>query len=126
MKEIPKPPDKRQTSCTRKGVNKYHAVKAFGHDSTKEHKRALCLRTMQRAGLIRDLQEQVKFELAPAVKDERGKVILRECSYIADFVYYDCKRRRRVVEDCKGFKTKEYILKKKWMYYRYGVLIEET
>lgn len=39
--------------------------------------------------------------------------------YVADFAY-TTKSGKRVVEDVKGFKTKEYLLKKKMFLSRYG------
>lgn len=46
--------------------------------------------------------------------------------YIADFVYFDKKAQRTVVEDTKGFKTKDYIIKRKLMLERYGIRIREV
>ena len=45
--------------------------------------------------------------------------------YVADFVYLD-KDLTVVVEDAKGFATKEYKLKKKLFEDRYGVSITEV
>ena len=55
--------------------NKYHAEKSGGYDSRKEHRRANELRLMQRAGLISNLREQVKYELIPTQRDADGKLI---------------------------------------------------
>ena len=49
---------------------------------------------------------------------------LRECSYVADFVYIE--DGKEVVEDSKGKKTREYQIKKKLMLWRYGIEIKET
>lgn len=46
--------------------------------------------------------------------------------YIADFVYYDCINKRQVVEDVKGFRTKEYLVKREWMFEKYGIEIHEV
>lgn len=54
-----------------------------------------------------------------------GKVVERECSYIADFVYRDAKSDKLVVEDTKGFKTKDYIIKRKLMLHVYNIKIQE-
>ena len=81
---------------------------------------------LERSGYISDLKLQVKYVLIPAQKDESGKVLERECSYIADFVYFDQKAQRTVVEDAKGFKTKDYIIKRKLMLERYGIRIRES
>lgn len=104
--------------------NKYHAKKSGGHDSRKEHRRANELRLMQRAGLITNLREQVSYELIPTQRGADGKVLERACDYIADFVYTD-KDGKTVVEDTKGVKTKEYIIKRKLMLHVYGIRIVE-
>ena len=48
-------------------VPKYHNVKTRGYDSAREAERARVLHLMEKAGKIRDLREQVRFELVPAV-----------------------------------------------------------
>ena len=77
---------------------------------------------MQRAGLISDLQTQVPFEIIPAQK-RNGRTIERPVKYIADFVYTE--NGEQVVEDTKGMKTKEYIIKRKLMLYEFGIQIKE-
>ncbi len=103
---------------------KYHARKSGGYDSRKEHRRAVELKLMQRAGVITNLREQVKFVLIPPQRDDAGKLLERECSYRADFVYD--KAGATVVEDTKGVRTPEYILKRKLMLWRHGIRIKET
>lgn len=94
-------------------------------DSVKEFHRWGCLRLLERAGKIHQLKRQVKFVLIPAQKDEKtGKVVERECSYLADFTYYE--DNKYVVEDCKGYKTDIYRLKKKLMLWVHGIKIKET
>lgn len=105
------------------GANKYHAEKVGGHASKKEHKRAGELALMLRAGLISDLREQVRYELIPAQYDD-GKLIERQCAYIADFVYRD-ESGELVVEDTKGVRTSEYIIKRKLMLKVHGIRIKE-
>lgn len=106
--------------------SKYHAkrIKTLDgdFDSKKEYNRWCDLCLMQKAGIITDLQRQVKFELIPAQKEGK-KTIERAAYYVADFVYN--KDGRRVVEDTKGVKTRDYILKRKIMLWRYGVKIHE-
>ena len=104
--------------------NKYHAKKSGGYASRKEHRRANELRLMQRAGLITNLREQVSYELIPTQCGADGKVLERACEYIADFVYTD-KDGKTVVEDAKGVKTKEYIIKRKLMLHVHGIRIVE-
>lgn len=94
-------------------------------DSVKEFSRWQELKLLQRAGEIYDLQRQVPFVLIPTQRDDRGKVIEREVKYIADFTYRN-KDYRLIVEDTKGMKTKEYIIKRKLMLYRNGIRIQEV
>lgn len=104
-------------------------------DSKKEARRFTELLLMQRAGEISNLQRQVKYLLIPAQREPntvgkrggiiKGKLIEREVSYIADFVYID-KAGQTVVEDTKGMKTKEYIIKRKLMLYLHNIRIKEV
>jgi hypothetical protein len=106
--------------------NKKVTVDGQKFDSKKEANRYRELRLLEKAGEIKDLRTQVKFKLIPAQRDEAtGKVIERECSYKADFVYYE-EDGETVVEDVKGFRTKEYIIKRKLMLYQYGIRIREV
>lgn len=104
--------------------NKYHAERTGGHASRKEHARAGELRLMQRAGIISGLREQVPFVLIPAQRDREGTLLERMCRYIADFVYTDGEGRT-VVEDTKGVRTDEYVIKRKLMLHVHGIRIRE-
>ena len=90
------------------------------HDSQKEANRWMQLKLYERAKAIKDLKRQVKFQLIPKQDGERA------CDYIADFVYTDCKTGETIVEDTKGFKTKDYIIKRKLMLYVHGIKIKEV
>ena len=89
---------------------------------------------MSRSGAIKGLKRQVKFELIPAQyepdiinprgKVKKGKLIERAVSYSADFVYTD-ENGKTVVEDTKGFRTKDYIIKRKLLLYMHGIRIKE-
>lgn len=106
--------------------NKKITVNGQVFDSKKEANRYKELLLLEKAGEIKDLRTQVKFKLIPAQRDEAtGKVIERECSYKADFVYYE-EDGETVVEDVKGFRTKDYIIKRKLMLYQYGIRIREV
>ena len=72
---------------------------------------------------VREAQRYIDLSLVPKQKDSRGRVI-REIRYIADFVYTE--NGKTVVEDAKGYKTKEYELKKKLMKYFHNIEIKET
>lgn len=103
-------------------------------DSEKEYRRYCELSLLERAGKVSDLRRQVKFVLIPSQYEpdtigkrggvKRGKLIEREVSYVADFVYTE--DGKTVVEDTKGFRTADYILKRKLMLYIHGIRIRET
>ena len=126
-------------------ANKYGARKivldGIAFDSKKEANRWAELRILERAGQIEDLRRQVEFVLIPAQyedstdvyqkgpnkgKPKRGKLLEHECAYIADFVYRVKETGRTAVEDTKGFRTKDYIIKRKLMLERYGIRIKEV
>ena len=120
--------------------NKYKnqkiTVDGIEFDSIKEGQRWTELRILEKAGKIADLQRQVKYVLIPAQREPdrvgvrggviKGKLIERECSYVADFVYKGLEKKELVVEDTKGFRTPEYIIKRKLMLYQYGIRIKEV
>jgi hypothetical protein len=105
-------------------------------DSKKEaHRwRELCLQ--EDAGLIENLQRQKKYVLIPAQREpdavgkrggvKKGKLLERECAYYADFVYTIAETGETVVEDSKGRRTKDYIIKRKLMLWVHGIRVKET
>lgn len=117
--------------------NKYHnkIVKAGDEsfDSRKEYSRWIELKILEDAGVIRNLQRQVKYVLIPAQREPEsinqrgrqipGKVIEREVSYYADFVYE--QNGETIVEDTKGIRTDAYVIKRKLLLQRYGIRIRE-
>lgn len=115
-------------ALVRPASSKYHATKTvidgITFDSKREARRYSELKLLERAGAIRDLNRQVRYELIPAF-DCDGKHY-RPTSYVADFVYTDCKTGAEVVEDCKGYRTDVYRLKSKMFAHKYGVSILET
>lgn len=117
--------------------NKYHAHKVKVGDEVFDSKKELhryeelCL--MEKAGMISNLRRQVKFTLIPSQREliakkgegyRWGKVIERECSYIAHFVYKE--NGNIVVEDAKGVKTEAYKIKRKLMLKVHGIRIREV
>lgn len=107
--------------------NKYHNQKVIfdgiKFDSKKEAKRYRELCLMKRAGVITDLELQKQYALIPAQK-LNGKVVERAVVYKADFAYKE--DGVQVVEDTKGVKTKDYIIKRKLMLWIYGIRIREV
>ena len=104
-------------------------------DSRKEARRYEELLIRLKAGEISDLRLQVKFVLIPAQYEpdtigkrggiKKGKLIEREASYYADFCYME--NGEKVVEDVKSpiTRTPVYKLKKKLLYFIYGIRIKE-
>ena len=119
-------------------MSKYFSRKAvvdgITFDSCKEAERYSQLKLLEKAGKISGLSLQVRFDLLPAQYEEtcgefytkgpkkgqpkRGKCIEKAVTYIADFVY--CENGRMIVEDAKGCRTKDYIIKRKLFRWRYG------
>lgn len=106
---------------------KYHSRKVtrdgMTFDSVKEYRRYCELSLLEKAGMVTDLERQVKFELIPSQKID-GKVVERPCTYVADFVYME--NGQKVVEDTKGFRTTDYIIKRKLMLWVHGIRIREV
>lgn len=104
-------------------------------DSRKEARRFGQLQLLEQAGAIKDLETQKKYILIPAQREpdtvgprggiKPGKLIEHEVSYLADFVYIDTETGETVVEDTKGVRTKEFVIKRKLMLYVHGIRIHE-
>lgn len=108
-------------------MSKYHNRKTLfdgkRFDSKKEADRYAELRLMERAGIIHGLKRQVPYVLIPT-QYINGKAVERPCVYKADFVYH--QNDRLVVEDAKGYRTADYVIKRKLMLEKYGIRIKET
>jgi hypothetical protein len=90
-------------------------------DSAKESRRYSELKLLERAGLITGLEVQPSFRIAV------NNCLI--CTYKADFRYTTDTPHAQgvvVVEDCKGFKTPVYRLKKKLMLAVHGISVVET
>ena len=102
-------------------MNKYHNKKikidGIEFDSILEAKKYKELKLLERAGLIKDLKRQVKFELQP--KYIKNNKTIRAINYVADFVYFDVEKDKTIVIDTKGFRTEIFKLKKKIFEYVY-------
>lgn len=123
--------------CHGKEHMKYRSIKTetdgIVFDSRKEARRYSELKLLEQAGVINNLRLQVKYMLIPAQREpdirgprggiRRGRMLEKECSYIADFVYEE--NGTTIVEDTKGFRTDAYIIKRKLMLERYGIKIRE-
>ena len=94
--------------------NKYFAKKTIAmglkFDSRWEAERWGQLKAMEKAGVVTQLERQIKYELS--IND------IKICDYIADFRYLleeENGLSKLVVEDAKGVLTPEFKLKKKMM-----------
>lgn len=113
--------------------NKKIVVDGNTFDSKKEAKRYQELSLLEKAGAIRNLQRQVKYILIPTQREpdvigkrggiKKGNVIEKECAYYADFVYEE--NGQTVVEDTKGMRTTDYVIKRKLMLHIWGIKIRE-
>lgn len=109
-------------------MNKYHNKKTeidgITFDSIKEGMRYSELKLLEKAGVIKDLVLQPRYELQPSYEINGRKV--RKIEYVADFEYFDNEKKTKVIEDCKGMRTDIYKLKKKLFEYKYGIEVTET
>ena len=115
--------------------SKYGAVKErrgkIVFDSRKEAARFDELMILQRAGQIRKLCLQVQYTLKESYVTPEGER-MRAIRYVADFAYEmktsDGAHWVPIVEDVKSkaTRTKEYATKKKMMYDKFGILIQEV
>lgn len=104
-----RPKDKRA-----KYGNKHVVVDGIRFDSQAEAKRWGELRELEKQGLISHLERQPKFKFVingqKVVSRSERYPNGRQVSWKGDFAYFD--GHHRIVEDVKGFRTKEFILKK--------------
>ena len=121
----------------RKYGNSKICVDNIMFDSKREAMRYCELKTLEAAGQIKDLQLQKEYELIPAQYEDtvrewqkgrkcKPKCLERAVKYKADFVYIDTETGAIVVEDTKGMRTKEYIIKRKLMLFRHGIRVKEV
>ena len=94
--------------------NKYNAKKTefmgFKFDSKWEAERYGQLASMALAGVVKDLERQVKYEIVV----NNYKI----CRYVADFSYtliHENGTEEKIVEDAKGVQTTDFKLKMKLM-----------
>lgn len=125
MTRSPKPASDRMSAAEFNAAQNAEKPSKFGNrraqssdgkwfDSIRERNRYEELRLLEKQGLISHLECQPKFRF----EIDGRNVVSRSARYPngrqlywkGDFAYFDGKHR--VVEDAKGFRTKEFILKK--------------
>ena len=92
-------------------------------DSKKEASRYSQLKIRLKLGEIGLLELQKPFLLIEANDTER------KCEYIADFVYWDIKTGKQIIEDVKSDMTRKlpsYIMKRKLLKDKYNIEIQEV
>ena len=108
-------------------MSKYYSKKVIvdniKFDSKKEANYYLLLKSLEKAGAIKDLELQKEYILQESFKI--NKKTRRKITYRADFTYITTADDKLHVIDVKGFKTDVYSLKKKLFEYKYGIEIEE-
>lgn len=113
-------------TCGKIVASKYHAkrtvVDGVQFASMKESRRYLQLKLLEKAGRIKDLELQPRYELV--VNDVKiGR-------YTGDFRYLELDRAewKLVVEDSKGYSkaSRDYPLRIKLMKALYGIEVRET
>jgi hypothetical protein len=100
---------------TPKYRNKKCSVDGHRFDSIAEARRYIDLRLLEKAGKIQALTLQPSFDLSCCS--------LHICRYVGDFQYLE--DGKRVVEDVKGVRTRDYRIKKKMVRAIYGIQIVE-
>ena len=111
----------KQVSVAGKRESKYHNKIAYydgiAFDSIKERDYyADVLLPLKWAGEIKSIDMQVSFVLQPPFKN--GGKTIKGIKYVADFVITYPDGRKKVI-DTKGYRTKEYQLKRKMLLYKY-------
>jgi len=100
-------------------MSKYNNTKTqvdmYVFDSAKEARRYKELALLERAGEIQNLELQPRFLLQEGFKKNNKK--WRKLEYVADFKYIE--NGKTIVEDVKGFETKEFKIKRKLFEYKY-------
>lgn len=112
-----KPPAPPAAKRSKYGAQKTE-VNGMVFDSAREARRYQELLLLQKHGAIGLLRLQVPYELNPGGT--------HSLVYVADFVYRLASTGEEVVEDCKGYRTKEYRKKRRLMKQVHGITIKET
>lgn len=106
---------------------KYGNIKTNGYDSKKEAAHAAKLELLRNASnpseRVVKIEKQVRYQLIPSQRIG-GKVAERACHYVADFCIEYADGRKEVI-DVKGFKTPDYIIKRKLMLHVFNIRVKE-
>ena len=108
-------------------MSKYNAKKVEYQgeifDSKFELTYYIYLQELEKKGVIKNLQRQVKYVILPRQTDAIGKFKYHPVEYKSDFEYDDIQGVHHTV-DTKGFKTADFRIKQKLFFYRTNREIE--
>ena len=107
----------KQNNTKSKYSNKKVNIDGITFDSKKEANRFRELKLLEKIGEISNLVLQPIYVLQESF-EYKGKKI-RAIKYIGDFEYREVKTGNKVLEDTKGFKTKDYLIKVKLLKNKY-------
>jgi len=107
--------------------SKYRAQPAESFDgrrfaSKAERDRYHELQTLLKAGEIKDLVLQPRWHFW--INGRYLEINGRKVRYTADFQYYDCRKRQIVVEDVKGYMTRDAALRIALMRAVHGIEVQ--
>ena len=114
--------DRIQTGIAAPARQKYNAkptvVDNIRFASKAEARRYGELQLLVKAGTISGLELQPRYDL-----EVNGRFV---CEYVADFRYWCHFDSKMVIEDVKGVRTPNYLLKKKLMLAVHGIDVQEV
>lgn len=111
----PKPSKYRNVKCEWQGEK---------FDSKHELEDWLLLKAREELGEISELRRQVPFPLYCPVRRSAASANMQVSEYRADFVFVE--NGNQIIQDSKGKRTKEYLLKRKWLALQEGIEIRES
>ena len=114
---IPHKQNNTKNNTKSKYSNKKVLIDGITFDSMKEANRYRELKLLEKVGEISNLVLQPVYVLLNGFEYKGEKI--RAIKYIGDFEYIEVKTGNKVLEDTKGFKTKDYLIKVKLLKNKY-------
>lgn len=114
---IPHKQNNTKNNTKSKYSNKKVLIDGITFDSMKEANRYRELKLLEKVGEISNLVLQPVYVLLNGFEYKGEKI--RAIKYIGDFEYIEVKTGNKVLEDTKGFKTKDYLIKVKLLKSKY-------
>jgi len=97
--------------------SKYGNIKTHGFDSKAEYARWLELKLLEKAGKITNLEHHVTYKL-----EVNGVLVAK---IVPDFRYNEVENGELVLEDTKGFVTRDWLLKRRLLWALHGIEVLE-